>query len=284
MKNLTYVPTEQLMKEETQYIKESWNSPIYEFLMSRSTQKYTHKATATRRRQIESQLNIELPPITDEMLIKLYLHACSKYQRKCNSTYNEKSGFLKTPQERVFLETLKSILSKHSKLKHLEIYPSPLQSTDLPPDFKYVVGNYVPDFVVFGLKTKKSSGIVFEIDGESHSKKHQKDLLRNEHLLELNLFTIEIPNNQVTDFDYIESLMLKLLKIRTGSLNQQIQRTKRMIWLKTISCQLSLNEIESLVKAHFQIQLNLLLEAERLIRHPDCPRNIKRDLLKLSLS
>lgn len=278
MKNLSSVPNEQLMKEEVQYLKESWNRPTFEFLLGRSIQKYTHKAALNRRRQIESQLNIDLPPITDEMLIKLYLHACSKYQRKCNSTYNEKSGFLRTPQERVFFETLKSILTKHSKLKHLEIYPSPSQSSDLPPDFKYVIGNYVPDFVVFGLKTKRSSGIVFEIDGESHSKKYQKDLLRNEHLLELNLFTIEIPNNQATDFDYIESLLLQLFKIRTGSLNRQIQRAKRMIWLKTVSCQLSLSEIESYILTNFQIQLNLILESQMLISHPDCPRTIKKAL------
>lgn len=283
MKNLAYLPNEQLIKDEAEYLKECWKSPTYEFLLSRSLQKYNHEATSIRRKDIESLLDTQLLPITDEMLFQLYLHACLKYQKRCNQDFNLQSGFLRTPQERMFMQTLVEIIKKNPNLKLLEVFPSSEVSKDLPDNFKMVIGNYVPDYVVFGLKTKKSSGIVFEIDGESHSKKYEKDLLRNRHLYELNLFTIEIPNDQVRDFKYIESLLLNLFKARTGSLNKQILRTKRMIWIKTVTCQMSLSEIEDFVKKNFNVQLYLLKEASTLLLHPKCPRAIKFELSNLQL-
>ncbi len=138
MNYLTYIPTEQLIKEEAQMLKERWSNPTYDFLHSRTIQKYNHQSTLKRRHDLENILKVQLPSISDEILIQLYLHACSKYQRKCNTHFNLSSGFLKTPNEIQFLNTLNLIIKKYSKLNHLEIYPNSIHSYDLPTNFKYV--------------------------------------------------------------------------------------------------------------------------------------------------
>ncbi|MES2803629.1 MAG: hypothetical protein V4654_14140 [Bdellovibrionota bacterium] len=274
---------EQSAKEEAEYQKISWDTGCFNFLLTRTKTKFTHKSNFKRRLNIEKQLAIKLPAITDEMLKSLYELACQKYIRKCKSLYEVSSGFGKTKSEHMFLDTISEIIRLNPKLKNLEVYPSMQFSKDFPKDFKMVVGNYVPDFLVFGLKTNGSSAVSFEINGDSHIEKWRKDDLRNRHFGELNIFTVEIPNDQVKDIQFITKALLEMYRARNGSLNHQVLRCKRLIWTKTISCHLSLAEIEDHALSIYGVQLYLINEAIEYSKQPDCPRNIKQELRYLKI-
>lgn len=245
-------------------------------MAQRTTDLYHHKKIERRRTQIESQLNQSLPLIQDHILLELYKLACSKYRAKCNSNYDY-NGFSKTYPEKVFLNTIETVIKNNPELKYLEIYPSSRFSKDLIPLNKMVVGNHVPDFLTFGLKSKGYSSIAFEIDGDSHENKYSKDKLYYDHMEEVGICCLSIPNDKVMDQDYILNTLRSLYKKRSGSLDKQIKRNKRLIWTKTISCHLSLEEIENIVLQRFSIQLNLLGEKYILLTRSDCPRKIKAE-------
>jgi very-short-patch-repair endonuclease len=269
---------EQRTREEAEETRITWNTGAYYFLLTRTQEKYELKSITTRRIKLERQLNLTLPKINDEMLKALYEFACIKYMKSCQQRYGFSSGFGRTRSEEGFSKTLESIIQNHPKLKHLEVYPSQKYSTDLSPDFKMVVGNYVPDFIIFGLKIKKSSAVVIEIDGDSHIDKWHKDELRNNHLRQQKLFTFEVQNGQVSDLKFITEALLKMYRLRNGSFNQQILRAKRHIWVKTICCQLRISEIEDLVQKHFSVQLNLKEETQAIKSQKDCPRIIRNEI------
>ncbi len=272
------LPFEQLSKDEAQVLKSTWKSGAFHFLLQRTEEKYNLKNNKLRRTNLEEYSNTRFPLITDQMLFSLYRYASTKYLNYCKSNYNNYSGFSTTPSEKIFLKSIESIIKNNPKLKHLEIYPSNSYIKDLPPNFKMVIGNYVPDFLVFGLKIKGFSAVAFEVDGDSHINKHSKDELRNAHLKELKIFTIEIPNNQVNDITYLTNILKKTYRLRNGSFNQQIQRVKRLIWLKTICCQLSLAEIENYIRNNFNVQLNLNDELNILKDRQLIPRKIKHEI------
>ncbi len=272
------LPLEQQSKDETLALKSNWCSGAFYFLLERTSEKYALKKIKNRRSNLEHYSNTKFLPITDQMLFSLYQFASQKYLSYCQSNYNNYSGFSTTPSERKFLESIESIIKNHPKLKHLEIYPSHNYNKKFPSNFKMVIGNYVPDFLVFGLKIRGFSAVAFEIDGDSHTYKFAKDELRSKHLKELKIFTIEIPNNQVNDISYLTNILLKTYRLRNGSFNQQIQRVKRLIWLKTICCQLSLTEIENHIINNFNVQLNLVDELNSLKDRRSIPRRIKNEI------
>lgn len=201
---------EQKARDESEYLKRNWNEGPFNFLLTRTTEKYDLKSNSARRLHCERHLGVILPQITDEMLLSLYIFACLKYQHRCRHQYGPTSGFYTTKSETDFSRTLQSVIKTHAKLNHLEIYPSEEQSKDLPKNFKMVVGNYVGDFLVFGLKGKGSSAVVIEIDGDSHLDKYSKDELRFQHLKELKILTWEVPNAQVNDITFIEKAVLDM--------------------------------------------------------------------------
>ncbi|MGE0632735.1 MAG: hypothetical protein AB7O96_10020, partial [Pseudobdellovibrionaceae bacterium] len=172
------LPLEQRSREEAEQTRATWNSGAFNFLMTRTQEKYRLKATRSRRQSLEGQSNCQFPEISDDMLRALYQFACLKYMKKCHRNYGVSSGFSSTPSESAFARTLASIIQNNPSLKHLEVYPSQKNSKDLTPGFKMVVGNYVPDLIIFGLKTDLTSGVAIEIDGDSHIDKWQKDELR----------------------------------------------------------------------------------------------------------
>lgn len=272
------LPIEQQAKDETEKLKINWNTGPYNFLLQRTQDKYHLKANQKRRSQLKNQLGIDLPVITDQILQDLYKYACLKYMKKCNLQYGDCSGFYRTSAERRFLRTLQEIIHKNPKLKHLEIYPSEHQSLDLPPNFKMVVGNIVADYIVFGVKIKGHSAVAIEIDGDSHVYKSTKDELRHSHLKEMKIFTFEIQNDQVCDYEYLKSALISMYRLRNGSFNDQITRVKRSIWTKTICCHLSLSEIGDYVKSEYNIELNLLKEIEYLLKNQLTPRKIKYEI------
>lgn len=193
------LPKEQRAKDEAEISKITWSKGPYSFLLLRTQEKYSLKANQKRRLLLEQQLNLSFPMITDEMLLALYKYSCQKYLQDCHQKYNFSSGFGSTPSERKFAATLQAIVNANPILKHLEIYPSVEHSNDLPSNFKMVIGNYVPDFLIFGLKIKGASAVAIEIDGDFHVEKWSKDELRNAHLKQLKIFTVEIPNEQAAD-------------------------------------------------------------------------------------
>lgn len=270
---------EQQGKDEAESLKISWSNGPYNLLLSRTTEKYKHKATAERRRSIEVSQNVILPQITDKTLLSLYEHACEKYMRRCHRQPGGYTGFSTTPSENKFAEALNFIIGKNPTLRHLEVYPSQSRSKDLRPGFKMVVGNYVPDFVVFGLKTNGCSAVAIEIDGNAHVYKYAKDEVRSAHLKEMKIFPFEVQNDQSTDIAYLTSAILSLYRLRNGSFNRQILRSKRMIWTKTIACQLSLKEIEELVLQLEGTHLHLNLEAHEIAKTHTCPRKMRAELL-----
>lgn len=270
---------EQKAREESEHIKRTWNEGPFNFILSRTGEKYSLKANTARRLLCERLCGHDLPKITDKMLLSIYVFACLRYQGRCRNQYGPTSGFLATKSESDFAQTLQSIIKSHAKLAHLEVYPSEGQSKDLPANFKMVVGNYVPDFLIFGLKGKKSSAVAVEIDGDSHLDKYSKDKMRSEHLQEMKVLTWEVQNTQAKDRSFIEKAVLDMYRLRNGSLNQQIQRAKRSIWTKTITCQLSLEEIERYVRQEFLTELHLRKEADFFKDTKNCPRPIKRSLV-----
>lgn len=277
------LPLEQHTKDESTTLDLGWNSGPYSFLLQRTQEKYGLLTTQKRRHKIESELHVTLPMITDEMLLGLYKHACHKYRSKCRSHYGFTSGFLKTSAENTFAKTLQYIIDSQPNLKHLEIYPSSNHSRDLPPNYKMVVGNYVPDFLIFGLKIRGCSAVAIEVDGDSHIQKWRKDDLRNRHLKELKIFTFEVQNHQVGDLQYLTKAIMDMYRLRNGSLNSQIQRAKRSIWVKTIACQMSLEEVEGLLLQYYGVRMNLLDEATAAINDRQYPRAVKSELRKLSI-
>lgn len=277
------IPLEQRTRDEAAGMRIIWKTGAFNFLLSRTQEKYKLKAVGDRRRQLESQLNLKFPEIDDDMLKELYKFACLKYMKRCQQDYGYNSGFGKTPSETAFSKTIATIVKNHPKLKHLEIYPSQEYSKDLPLDFKMVVGNYVPDFIIFGLKHKKSSAVAIEIDGDSHIDKWEKDETRSSHLKQMKLFVFEVQNNQATDLKFLTQALLSLYRLRNGSFNKQIQRTKRGIWVKTISCQMGLSEIEEFVQKTFSIKLNLCKEAQAIVNLDKCPRIIRSELLNYGI-
>ena len=117
------IPFEQQSKDEAEFFKSTWNSGPFHFLLQRTQEKYNLKNNKIKRNHLETQSNTKFPPITDQMLYSLYQFASRKYLNYCKSDYNHYSGFLTTPSERIFLKNVESIIKKHPKLKHLEIYP-----------------------------------------------------------------------------------------------------------------------------------------------------------------
>lgn len=278
------LPLEENAKDEAKELKRSWDSGFYNFLLMRTKEKYKHSINKAKRLKIEKKLSLQFPEITDEMLLELYTHACTKYLHKIQKQYQNHSGFQKTPSEYAFTETLNTIIKNDPKLKHLEVYPSAHRAKDFPSDLKMVVGNYVPDFLIFGLKIEKFSAVAIEIDGESHIQKYSKDKIRNDHLKQLKIFNFEVQNHQANDLSFLTKAITKMYRLRNGSFNDQIQRAKRMIWTKTISCQLSLGEIEKFVSNNFSVQLNLETEATEFLELKNCPRKIRNELIKISLN
>lgn len=281
MSSLMKIPLEQTARDETEAMKISWNGGPFNFLLTRTLEKYKHKSVTERRLLVETNHNLKLPQLTDEMLLSLYKFACEKYMRRCRNHFGSSSGFYKTSSEIAFAATLDSMIRQNPKLKHLEIYPSQNHSKDLPPNFKMVVGNYVPDFLVFGLKIKGSSAVAIEIDGDSHVDKYSKDELRSKHLKEMKIFPFEVQNDQSKDFKFLSKSILDMYRLRTGSFNSQIRRAKRMIWVKTISCQLELEEIEAFVLSNFNIRLNLKVELMLTATSSACPRTVRREYHRL---
>ncbi|MBL7688064.1 MAG: DUF559 domain-containing protein [Bdellovibrionaceae bacterium] len=282
MSSVLIVPWEQRAKEDADLQRITWGTGAFNFLLSRTKEKYNHKAGLKRRAYFARDSDCAFPELSDEALKLLYRHACEKYQRTCQ-TKHEYSGFQQTPSERILLKTIIGIIKTHPKLKHLEIYPSDSQSSDMLPGLKMVVGNRVPDCLIFGLKTLRSSAVAIEVDGESHIKSSAKDELRNRQLAEMGLFTFEIQNDQVRDVEFLTQALLSMYQLRNGSFNKQILRAKRLIWVKTIACQLSLGEIEELVAKDFSIRLNLLREARAIANTRGYPRKIKSEVVRLGL-
>ena len=235
---------------------------------------------AIRRAAIENVLNLELCPLTDDILKSLYQFACQIFLAKCHLRF-EHSGFQKTPSERKLLETIHQVIQDHHEFKHVEIYPSVRHSKDFPPKLKMVIGCYVPDLIIFGLKKDGYSGAFIEVDGDSHIYKHRSDMKMYDRLEELGLFPLPIPNEKSTDYGYVLGVFQELSRSRSGALDEQIKRSKRVLWCKTIACNLSLEEIDGFVHANFDISLHMKKEAEALIKISSCPIKLKTELSKI---
>jgi hypothetical protein len=145
-----------------------------------------------------------------------------------------------------------------------------------------LVGIHVPDFLVFGIKGLGFSSVAIEIDGDSHAEKCVKDFQKYENLSECDIMTISVPNSKVRDFKYIKGILSEMIRKRSGALDRQIKANKRRIWCKTISCQITLKEIEIFAKNKSGIDLYLVKEAKYLLRESDCPRSIRRELHSVS--
>ena len=260
---------------ETTSKTKNWNIGPYKFLLQRTLNDYHKSKSSSRRMKISALLKKELPLIDDDMLKQLYFFASNKYQTRCQHQY-EHTGFQTTPSERRFIETLNKIIKSDSRFKYLQIFPNNKYSGS-----KMVVGCYVPDFIVFGLKKNGYDGVFIEIDGDIHVEKTPKDHFMQDCLMSLGLYPISIPNERTGDQNFILSILNDLIRKRSGSLDKQIDRCKRSIWIKTISCNLTINEIEEIILSKYCISLNLADEAAEAVKMKDCPASIKRELARL---
>lgn len=276
------LPTQQQTKDETKNLKKYWKSGPFHFLMNRTEEKYYLKANLKRLSSLDKDFLSLFPVFDDSHLKELYFYACNKYQKKCTEKH-ENTGFAPTYYEEQFLASLLKLIKQLSKLKHIEIYPSLTHSPDFHPGLKMVIGNYVPDFIIFGLTTKGFTAITVEINGDAHLNKFSKDLLRSVQLEEIDIAQMEIPNNKAKDLAFIKDFMNSTYRPRNGSFNDQIRRLKRKIWVKTIVTQLTIDEIETFIAAKFNYQLNLYKEIHLLKKTLLCPRIIKKELVKLNI-
>ncbi len=120
--------------------------------------------------------------------------------------------------------------------------------------------------------------IVFEIDGPTHLEKIEKDLLREDVLRSIGIEIVRIHNNQAEDICFVRRLITPMRSTRAGNTDKQVAAQKRKLMCKTISCFLSLDEIDKLVADNFNVQLNLKLEADEIINLKLCPRRIISEL------
>lgn len=266
-------PLEELARKQTLQLQSSWEKGCFNFLLQRTENYFHNRKVSSRRIQIEASINKQLPMIDDASLLALYTHACKVFQKQCRIRFIH-NGFQRTLPEKLFLNTLQRVILENPTFKYLESYPSWSDSKN----FKMVVGTHVPDFVVFGLKHPGYSSLVIEIDGDSHSEKYSKDQLYYDHLRELGIFYWSVPNEKVTDQNYILKGLKGFFRQRSGPLDKQIQRNKRAIWCKTIACHMDLAEIDLFFKEHYAIELNLRNEAIEVIKLKDCPRKIKAEI------
>lgn len=268
---------EQNIKDETIAKNNQWNKGCYHFILQRTLNEYYRKKSALRRAKTQNTLNVSLPLITDEIITALFEHASQIYFDKCSAKF-EHTGFQSTPSERKFLESFKELTKIYSEFKNIEIYPIDHYTKQL--NKKIVVGCHLPDYVVFGLKMTGYSGVVIEIDGDSHINKLGKDMIAYSHFESLGLFPLSIPNEKATDLQFVYEATKSMTRKRSGALDKQIQRTKRALWCKTISCNMTIHEINAFVLENFDLNLFLIEEAKALIIDPKCPIKVKYELMK----
>ncbi len=268
---------EQDIKDETKRKIKQWNKGCHHFILQRTLNEFYRKKTVLRRAQIEKSLTVSLPLITDEMITALFSHASQLYFDRCSARF-EHTGFQSTPAERRFLETFKELTKTHIEFKNADIYPTDHYSKQL--NRKLVVGCHLPDYVIFGLKMNGYSGLVIEIDGDSHVNKLEKDMITYSHFESLGLYPISIPNEKSTDLQFLYKAMKSMTRKRSGALDKQIHRTKRALWCKTIACNMTLKEIDTFVVEKFGLNLALVDEAHTLFLDSKCPVKVKRELAK----
>ena len=268
---------EQNIKDETNTKASQWRKGCHHFILQRTLSEFYRKKVALRKSQIEKSLGVCLPIITDEMLTVLFEHASQLYFNKCSARF-EHTGFQSTPSERKFLESFKELTKIYPEFKNTEIYPAGHYTKHL--NRKLVVGCHLPDYVIFGLKMTGYSGVIIEIDGDSHTNKLEKDMIAYSHFEDLGLYPLSIPNEKATDLQFIYEATKSMTRKRSGALDKQTQRAKRNLWCKTISCNMTLKDIDAYIFEKFGLNLFLSKEARALVLDTKCPVKIKRELLK----
>lgn len=248
----TYLPLEENARTETETLYAQWNQGCYRFLLQRTDDYFDRLATTNRRKLVEEQLTVSLPPVTDEMLSALYVHSMRLFKSSCFERFQH-SGFEMTLSERQFQKTLEDALVELGYAKNLEVYPSHNYSKDFPAHTRLAVGVHAPDFLIFGLKQKGFSSIAIEIDGDAHVYKSGKDFQKYANLQQLGILALSIPSDKVSDLKFVKSIVQCLSRKRSGALDKQIESNKRKIWCKTIGCQMSLSDIEGFVRTHFGV-------------------------------
>lgn len=265
-------------KDESNILHKQWSKGAYNFLLLRTLNKYSNLKTRQRREQATAIIKLDLPCITDEILLWLYQKAVDKHSQNCQRLYKDSNGYQDTPSEKLFKKTIQNIIKSNPEYRHLEVYPSDNHSKDLPPNQKMTISGFIPDFIVYGIKRRGCTAVCFEINGDSHVYKYEKDLQKEQKLESLGISTWPIENEQVADYKYIQRILSSSIKKRSGALDRQIKRNKRKIWAKTVSCLFSLKEIEELVRDQFGQELNLMAESHELLKMTTCPRIIKKEL------
>lgn len=269
-----YFPLEETARDEADNLYSQWNQGCYKFLLQRTADHYDRLVTTKRRTEVQSILNQSLPKLNDQMLSYLYAYTSQKFSKHCFQAY-EHSGFHITTTEKNFASSLTSVLKEVHGTDNLEIYPNiagPVFNS------RMLIGVHVPDFLFFGIKQKGFAAIAIEIDGDAHIHKTKKDFQKYQNLESLGILTLSIPTERVHDLTFIRELLNSLKQKRTKAFIQQIAYTKRKIWCKTISCHLTLYEIEILVKNKFNEDLGLSAEAKIVTQLECCPRDIQREL------
>lgn len=259
--------------------KEAWNDSLrwstgyFNYLLTRTNNKFFIKKNTERRILLESKLQTNLPLLNDTHLEQLYNYACSLFLKYCFDNYDN-SGIQSTPYEKTMLKNLENIISENKDFKSLNIYPY-----CNPKRHKPVIGCHMPDFLIFGLKEKKYSALVLEVDGDSHVDKYSRDINYYNHLKELGILVIPIPNEKASDQTYLKEVLNHYYRKRSGALDKQSKYCQRLIWAKTIACQMSLDQIDDYCLKNFNLITNLSLESKYIIKLSDCPRIIKKEFI-----
>lgn len=243
-----------------------WNCGCYDYLLYRSQYGERKKQFLEKIKELEVTSDTKLPFLRDASLESVFKNISNLHKQKTLKG-NTISAYEKTGCEKRVLSTILKELEK-PRYKHVEVYPS--QGRD-----KLLIGNYVPDIVIFGLKIKGFNAVIIEVNGGVHNDKMLKDSIMEKHLNELGFYVWSIDNHNAFNYDYITEAISSMYVPNRKSLQKQILNTKRKIWCKTISMNINLSEL-SLILPEYSLE-----EGLRYIKsHKHCPRELKNSAVK----
>ncbi len=263
--------TSSTIQSETQYQNQTFHKGPFKFLLSRTEHEYQRPITNRRRTILSEQSGSPFPQLTDSILESLYNHTVLQYKKKCLSKYKD-TGFGFNQKELLFLDSFNRLKESLPILRGVEIYP-------VRDSVRMAIGPYLPDFLIFGLAQKGSSLLSIEVNGSIHLQqdKVDKDIEKASNLRKLDIGTIDIDNQDVSNLDFLKKLFNDPTIINISNRPKQLQIVLRKVWIKTIVNHNSLEEIEKFILENFQVESNLIKEFNLLSKLKDCPRDLKKE-------
>lgn len=250
-----------MMKHEKSYNSYLWNrsEPFFSYLKYRSEVKRSRSFT-------DISNDLSFPLLGRQELVALYDLAYRKEMSFWKAQVSLYSPHTSTPAEKKLNLYLKSLLKieegKTINSEGIQLLPCP------PKTFKKIlIGPYLPDIVVLGIKPKRGmksylnsklfipKGLVFESNGQVHNNpnKIEKDIEMEMALESLGLCVVQVWNHMTFSLNhsFVKTFINDLQSNPNLHIGEQItQDLQEKIFCRTAAVHLSLSEMdECLMKA-----------------------------------